>query len=368
MADFRRWILALAALVLVFGLVAPASAQSTSFTCSSAASVTPDLRHEGLDELVGDVILTCSGGTPTPAETPIPQGNFQVNLSLPFTSRLLSGNISEALLLVDNPSPANQLVCNSPNNPAVACQVEGDGGLTFNNAEKYNVFQGINSSVPGQQSLVTFLGVPVDPPMSAAVPRIYRITNLRVNASGAALLQTVFAFVSVSSSTSVPINPPQQAVGVVENGLTVTAKSTNPNFLQCQSYGTTQVGSVNFTENFATAFKILTNGVQNIPGTVYNSESGLEVVTAVGTTGTATTGTQLAATISNIPSGVTIYVDNWAQSTAAVCAVDEAGASCTLPSDATLVTSKSTEPPADPSVNTITAVTDGTESSVTVYW
>jgi hypothetical protein len=161
MADFRRWILAFAALVLVIGSVAPASAQSNSLVCSSAAAVTPDLRHESLDDLVGDIVLTCVGGTgavPTASGAPIPQGNFQVNLSLPFTSRLLSGNISEALLLVDDPSPANQTVCSNPNNPAVVCQDYGTSpaGGTFNAAGRFNVFQGINSSIPGQQGLVTF--------------------------------------------------------------------------------------------------------------------------------------------------------------------------------------------------------------------
>jgi hypothetical protein len=371
MADFRRWILALAALVLVFGSVAPASAQSNSLVCSSAAAVTPDLRHESLDDLVGDIVLTCVGGTgavPTASGAPIPQGNFQVNLSLPFTSRLLSGNISEALLLVDDPSPANQLVCTNPNNPAVDCLDYGTSpaGGTFNAAGRYNVFQGINSSIPGQQGLVTFLGVPIDPPASAgAPPRTYRITNLRVNASGAALLQTVFAFVSVSSSTSVAINPAQQAVGVVENGLTVTGSSTNPNFLQCQTYGQTVVGSINFTENFATAFKVLTNGTQNVPGQVYNSESGLEISTSYGETGIATTGTRLQATISNIPLGVTVWVDNWAQSTAAVCSSD---GGCSVPSDAVLVNGSTVEPPADPGYDTITEIADGTVTSANVVW
>lgn len=369
MADFRRWFLALATLALILGSVAPASAQ-LAVVCNASAAVTPTLRHEGFTELTGDILLTCTGAPgahPTPAGTPIPQANITVSLSAPVTSRILTGSVTEALLLVDDPSPTNQDPCLSPTNPAVACSVMGDGGQTFNNPAKFNVFEGIKGG-PGSYS-ITFLGVPVDPPLTS---RTYRITNVRVDAtgvpSGAAGLSPVFAFVSSSSSTSVQINNPQNYVGFVSNGLTVSTATTNPAFLQCQSYNQS-VGSVTFTENFATAFKVLTNGVQNTPGTVYNSESGLEITIAnIGSAGMADTGTRLQTTISNIPTGVTISVDNWAQSPAAVCVTSGDGCTLTVPSDATLVTSTTTEPPADPGFNTVTPVTDGTESSVTVVW
>jgi hypothetical protein len=372
MADFRR--------------VAPASAQTTTghnLVCNASASVTPDLRHEGLDELTGDIVLSCVGGTgssPQAPGVPIPQGNITVNLSAPFTSRLLSGSISEALLLIDDPAPGNQDVCNYPINPTLACQVLGDNGATFNTPTKFNTFQGLSSSLPGNQGLVTFLGIPIDPPQSASVPRTYRITNLRINATGVANLQTVFAFIASSSSTSMEINTPQQAVGVVTNGMTSTISSANPNFLQCQTYGQTTAGTINFTEDFATAFKVRTyqgplqsagpgDIVQNVPGFVYNSESGLEVSTAVGETGSATTGTRLQATISNIPLGVSLWTDNWARSSAAICPSASgpcAGLTGYLESDATLVTSSGT--PVDPETDTVTQITDGTETSATVVW
>jgi hypothetical protein len=364
MADFRRWILALAMLVLVLGSVAPASAQTGhNVNCTASASVTPTLRHEGLTELTGDILLSCVGGTgasPQSTGVPIPQANITVSLSAPWTSRILSGNVTEALLLVDDPSPANQDVCSNPTNPAVACLVPGDGGQTFNMPGKVNTFQGIVT--PTQPNLVTFLGVPIDPPASASVPRTYRITNIRINASavaaGAAGLSPVYGFVSSSSSTSMEINNPQQYIGFVTNGLTVNAGSTSPSFLQCQSYSTTTVGTVTFTEDFANAFKIKTNGVQNQPGFVYYSESGLQISTPSGETGLADTGTRLQATISNIPLGVIVSVDNWAQSPAAVLP--------SVPSDATLVTGSGT--PLDPGANTVVAITDGTQTTVTVVW
>jgi len=378
MADFRRWILAFAALVLVLGSAVPAGAQvNHGIVCNASASVTPNLRHEGYTELVGDILLTCTGATgatPIPSGSPIPQADIQVTVTgAPVTSRILSGTVTEALLVVDDPQPGNQTACSNPLNPAVVCQDFGDGGLTFNQTEtppKYNVFQGTQPGGPSS-SIISFLGVPVDPPVSGT--RSYRITNIRINATvaaaGAGGFTPVLAFVSSSSSTSVTIQNPQNYVGFVANGLSATTASTSPAFFQCLTYGTTTVGSVTFTEDFATAFKIQGGSSQNSPGTIYYSESGLELeVNGYTDIGTASASTQLQTTITNIPAGVTIYVDNWAQSPASVGCTSPgvSNAGCTLISDATLVTSGS--PPADPGTNTITAVTDGTASSVTVVW
>ena len=365
MADFRRWILAFAALVLILGSAVPASAQN-GLVCTASAAVTPTLRHEGFTELTGDILLTCTGApgaTPTPAGTIIPQADISVSLSAPVTSRLMGGDTTDALLLVDDPAPGQQDVCLSPDNPTVACQVTGDGGMTFKNPAKYNVFQGINTGGPGSYS-VTFLGVPVDPPASGSLT--YRITNIRVDAttvpSGAAGLSPVFAFVSSSSSTSIQINNPQNYVGFVSNGLTIGTSVGSTPFLQCESYDATTVGTVTFTENFATAFK--TRGVtgtstypQTTPGVVYYTESGLEIPVSGGESGVADSATELQTVISNIPSGVTIYASSYAVSSAST------GPGTAGFSDATMVS-----PVAGTTGGGLVAVTDGTESSVTIVW
>jgi len=383
MADFRRWILALAVLAIVFGTEAPARAQGNSVNCTASASVIPTLRREGLNELTGDIVLTCVGATGAMPVTTgnVPQANVTVNLSALFTSRILSGtantgatnvnyDITEALLLVDDPSPTNQHVCGSPTNGAL-CADPATGGASYNtpNTKVYNVFQGV--TVPGTPSTeVTFLGVPIDPPGTGVPVRTYRVTNIRVNATAVANTALVYGYIASSSSTSMEINQPQQAIGVVNNGLTATVGSTNSPFLQCLTYPITQVGSVTFTEDFATAFKVA-GGVQNTPGVVYNSESGLEISTSYGETGIADTGTRLQVVISNIPLGVTVLVDPWMQSTgAALTAVPP------VPSDATLVTGSGT--PVDPCpaglgscgsfTNAPVAITDGTETTATAVW
>jgi len=379
MADFRRWILAFATLVLVLGFVAPASAQN-GINCTASAAVTPTLRHEGFTELTGDILLTCIpqvGASPTPPGTFIPQATVTVSLSAPITSRVLTGSsgLVEALLVVDNPTPTNQDVCLSPINPIIACRVNGDNGETFNQSvgsgghAKFNVFQGISGG-PGTYS-VTFLGVPVDPPLTS---RTYRITNIRVDATsvpsnpGQGGLSPVFAFVSASPSQSIQINNPQNYVGFVSNGLTVTYPGVPTNLLECLGAAKwTHIGGVDFTENFPTAFKVKGPGTssvpgsQNTPGVVYYTEAGLEITVTDGVTGWADAGTRLQTVISNIPSGVSVAVDNWALSTASVGVVGTAGYS-----DATLVTGTGT--PVDPGTSTITQVADGTVSTATVVW
>ena len=65
MADLRRWITALAILALFTGL---ASAQTgggggSTLSCSVNTSNTPTLRSEGITEQIGDIVITCTGGT-----------------------------------------------------------------------------------------------------------------------------------------------------------------------------------------------------------------------------------------------------------------------------------------------------------------
>jgi len=110
--------------------------------------------------------------------------------------------------------------------------------------------------------------------------------------------------------------------------------STGAGFDQCSSVTSPSgVATLQFTENFGTAFKtrvaptVAYNGqagygttlVQNIPGTIYNSESGFifngPLTTGLGgiTTGTflpglADYGTRLKAVFNSIPAGVHLYV------------------------------------------------------------
>jgi len=126
MADFRRWIFALAVVALLAGLSVPASAQPV--VCNTSVSVTPIVRSEGLAELVGDLVLYCTGGTPTAPGVAVPQVNITVFLNTNITSKVLGtqlvafGNgqtsaLDEALLIIDEP--------NSLNSPGYQCAAKG---------------------------------------------------------------------------------------------------------------------------------------------------------------------------------------------------------------------------------------------------
>lgn len=372
MTDFRRWILALAVLALC---VAGANAQVTSgggggnFSCTATnASVTPTLRAEGITELVGDIVLDCTGGTYVTAGANIPQANITVFLNTQVTSRLLGpGNASEAVLMIDEPNSG--LSGYGPSVPFIFCPTPGSGCVEqaspvlangtqvplVGTAQAPNIFQGVVN--PDGKS-ITFNGVPILPPVSSGVARVYRITNIRANASaipaGANTPGNVQALISISGSSYVPLTNSQLVVGYVVAGLTTSVRktddsgglsSTGSSFNQCTSTGNSGNGApsaiLRYASNFGTAFKTRvlagTNGgnsgqdgtkaLQNVPGSANNatSESGMifnglplnneaGAPTSASLTGNGATagladyGTRFQAVFNNVPSGVSILV------------------------------------------------------------
>ena len=234
MADFRK-VFVLVALALVMGL-GLASAQVPPMTCTANAAVPPTLRGEGLSELVGDIVIDCVNGIPTPATTPatnVPQVNFTVFLNTNITSRIYdTSNTSEVIMIIDEPGTTTNPIglvtcavtsgCTFPGTSPSA-GVAGPFPQYGNSASRPNVYRGI---VTGNQ--VQFIGVPVDAP-GTTLHRIFRITNIRANAAGVSAGPsgtpgTLQALISATGSTSVPISNPTQVVGFVQNGLTFSMK------------------------------------------------------------------------------------------------------------------------------------------------
>jgi hypothetical protein len=362
MADFRRWITVLAVMALFVGLasaqVGTSGSSFSALACSVNNTVTPNLRSEGFTEVTGDIVLICTGGAPLAAGTQIPTVNIQVFYNVPaVTSRLIGNsstvNASEALLLIDEPDSGNgsstgygpslpQTLCTNPTNGAgpngctefvgtiganSGVPVSGSAASTTPGA---NVFQGIVSGAS-----VIFNGIPVLPPVSTGLSRVYRITNVRVNANGAGGgiaggPGQVNASISVSPSASLPLSNPNPIVGYIQKGLSASVGSAGT-FNQCNA-SSSGSGILSFTENFPTAFKTRVDGLhtgtlnsvgigngsnigvptnQNNPGYPYNSESDF-VFTGLSsgglTAGLADYGTRLKAVFSNVPAGVTVYV------------------------------------------------------------
>ena len=334
MADFRKWLLAFAVVALLLGMGTSAYAQNApAFTCTANAGVPPIVRAEGITELVGDLILNCTGGTFTPAGQPIPQSNVQIFLNTNVTSRTYgtsSINLSEAILTIDEPFPSAgelptpgtaapstgaalvQTGCQAVNSSNCAILSVGAGvgatGSYNGTAGHYNVFQGQQN---GANSLV-WLGVPIDAPGTAGT-RVIRITNVRANACQLGVSSTliptqIVMFIAVNGSQQVTINNPQQVVAFIQPGLIATNKTAT--YVQCENINGTllsssaapgQTGSiaVTATEGFASSFKVRNYaqlftaastaapvstapnglpptavGFQNVLGFPYNTESG----------------------------------------------------------------------------------------------
>jgi len=265
MADFRKWFFALAVVALLAGLTVPASAQST--TVCAIQSATDNLaRAEGYTELVGDVLLACTGGTPTAAGQPVPQINIQIFLSQNVTSKItaVTGSNSaggasvflEALLIIDEPNstlnPAVPILNCGYGASALDTSLSGPGvcsiisvgptagnssPTTYNGTSGHpNVFQG-RQALSGNNSVV-FQGVPFDPP--GTTTRYLRFTNVRANANGAGIAQAnqtsvITMGIASSGNNVLQLSIASQAVATVLKGLNSTTVYSNTSFAQCIS-------------------------------------------------------------------------------------------------------------------------------------
>src|SRR5579885_1064161 len=261
MADFRKWLYALAMVALIVGLTVPANAQGGVVTCT-ASTVPTLIRAQAYADLVGDYTLICTGGTPTAAGQVVPPVNVQVFLSTNVTSKLTtsSGAFNEALLIIDEPNtPTNpsRPILNCGNSGANdsgtsgpgVCQIVSDGNPadTYNGvpnvmgqfgggnvtcdgssatswpgnvvypptmgtrsgdpgANSYgcghpNIFQGRTAAAQstGISSSIVFQGVPFDPP-GTLTTRFLRITNVRADAE---ILGVASSFVQQTVTMSV---------------------------------------------------------------------------------------------------------------------------------------------------------------------
>ncbi len=286
MADFRKWFFAFAVLALMLG-ASTAYAQipggSGSIVCNLNPANPTIVSVENISALVGDYVLVCSGGTPTPIGQTIPQFNVTLTLNQNITSRLLGGGYIDVLLTIDEPyptaglggspnpptapqvvgSPTGQRVCksvtggpaSSPANCNVLPGLWNPGTFLFsgnpydpagpNGLQAYNVFVAHSTSNLGQ---VTWLGVPIDAPGTAG-NRIIRMTNIRANAcnaglSGGLVPTQINGFVSFNGSQNVVVNNSQQTLAFVQQGLLTS--STHVNLVQCVDVNTFGAGT-NFT-------------------------------------------------------------------------------------------------------------------------
>ncbi len=278
-------------------------AQTTDqpFTCIANAGDPLTVRVEGITELVGDVVLNCTGGTPTPPGQPRPTANVTIFLNTAVTSRLLSdGVFNEALLTIDEPAQVKV----APTSPGLALSAPIDVDAT------YNAFFGISVGPNG----VSFNGVPIE----GGAKTLLRFTNIRVNASQLAAstgdpkapVTATVSMTSVINSTSPPtpvqITNPRQTLALVQDGLAFHV--ANGTVLgACENHTPPDpkslLGTLRYTENFPTAFKSRSTPVLGTPPlSEGNFDAGLPGVVT-------NQGTNLQAHFQNVPADVSLYVN-----------------------------------------------------------
>jgi len=300
MVDFRKWLFALAVVGLLLGIGSSANAQGTmQCTTTAGGGVNVNIRSEGVTELVGDLIINCTGGTPTAGGVTIPLENIQISINANITSRIEDSTTgaSEALMLIDSPYPATgifpfptaagavaaiaanaqtQLACQALNSVNCAEISKGVGVGAVGNYDgttnvpagtgpHYNVFQGYTAGV----NSIAWNGVPIDAPGTAG-NRIIRIVNVRANAFALGVSSTLIPtqismIVSVNGNAVINLSQPSNGnvVATVLPGLTGT--TTAVSYQQCNNLNATLLNgtggvtdggiTVTATEGFAASFK-----------------------------------------------------------------------------------------------------------------
>jgi len=269
-------------------VVVPSSASAAAFSCAASTPAQAVFRADDLAELAPDLVITCTGGTPTTVGANVPTANLTLFFNVQVTSRLLptasTAQSSETELIIDDPAPTSQLLCGTI---TTGCTVSGKGGpATYDGSLGHpNVFAGI---VNGNS--VTFYGVPIDQPGTPLFGRdtlTLRLVNLRVNALGVPVGQPITVSLSVSSATPnvLPISNPIVSLGKTAQALSTSLLSpdgsaavrSGPSVPACGT--STEAATVRLAELSKTTFRTRTIAGagpfdQDVPGTAYGSESG----------------------------------------------------------------------------------------------
>jgi hypothetical protein len=314
-------------------------------SCNTNAGSPNIVRAEGIAEQVGDLILNCTGGIPTPLGERIPEYEVTMTLNTNITSRALpeGAKLSEALLTIDEPLPADPVpfsFLTSPGQPpqilckplGSTCAETGTGGSPSPYQTQPNVFVGKQTSHKTLQ-----WNVPIDPP-GIGITRVIRLTNTRANASGLGVSNTFIptqlqATVAVQGTAPVPVGGAQQVLGLVQPALDPPVPLSNP-IPQCTPHNASLLGrsstvaafdfTTQITESYGYVFEYRNYGTfisglefpaplseQNIPGFEYRTETGFyspSLFTSTPTLGLADFGTRVHVTFAPVPAGVRLFV------------------------------------------------------------
>jgi hypothetical protein len=316
-------------------LVSASRAEAAPPTCYASGGVSTPARASGVAEAVGDLVLNCTGGTPTASNVAIPAYDITIHANTTITSRLLAGTWGEPLLLLDEPPHGAATLCATASG---VCTNHGNdtGATTYyvrNGGTNVDAFQGQVGS-----NTITFKSVPIDPP--GAGSRVLRIANVRVNASllpaGGLSPTPIVESVEIPGAGAPSLPNPPQTVAFIQPAFTFAALTAAGDaalqapvaFAGCADSRRVPVATLSYKENFATAFKRRNTATSlaaptalsdqnDLTAGTYNTESafydhglvGNPARGDAGLAGLADSGTRLKATFAGVPAGAHVFVD-----------------------------------------------------------
>jgi len=325
MAALKKSLMALllVALAVTAGGVANAQTPALSLglvTCQATA-VPPVVRAEGIAELVGDIVLTCTNTPPAGNSGPLTQylvTNVSVSLNVNVTNNIDFGagdDVTDSVLVINE----NNCTDPSPTGTVFSGCATPDGGFQD---PQFGVLANVNRlewnrvsiPVPGAPRDGFDLGTADCSIPGQCFPFVttIRITSIRGNASqlgvpGQATFPStqITAFVSITGPTTLPVTNNVLNVAVPILGLIVEGDDTISG-LQCLD--TEEHGVITLKEGFATAFKTI--GVASFQPGNTQWESGYYAPGSNNGAG-ASQGTRFLISFFNIPEGVEISVNEY---------------------------------------------------------
>lgn len=292
----------LALIVALFSTSGPLGA--APFQCTARAATAPTLRTEGLAELAGELLLTCTGGSAQPiaAAPPIVELKLRFNSAAPITSRILdAGNqITEAFALIGEPTPVKQSLCTTPATPE-NCPAAANVFPAVLTAQNELAWK-LPMAAPGDQGQLTV-----------------RLTNIRLNAYllGVTSPQAIITF-SGDGAPSLA-GGPAVAVGNPSRGLGTSVQVTPASAACSASTITVQLRELESAAAWRRRTVALPTGTvappaaaQSILGFSFNAaaETGFYNPLFPGiykTAGLADQGTRLYIRFTGVPAGVKLY-------------------------------------------------------------
>jgi len=332
-------------------LSALATGQTTPLSCNASfAPANFIVRGEGHTEQVADLSLQCTGGTPTPSGQPIPTVSLQVTLNANVTSRLVSANVTEAVLMIDDPYPSRAVAV--PNNgdvPAyspmpILCPIgstctEVGGSAAANPWEtptdpysnQPNIFFGTLTSA----NTIQWSNIPLDPPGDGGT-RYLRIANVRVDAAQTGAPGFPSMAVQFTASPSITVSPSTLQIASIGQGLRGSGDSgfatvPGPVIAACTNHNGVLLGgvgepafdfNVRLNEGFDSSLRPRNIAVsadgnsvpplasQNVPGYAYYTETGIyspSFFSATPSVGYADFGSRIQVFINDIAAGSGVH-------------------------------------------------------------